>query len=62
MKRKLAFVGLAFTLFVMPVTRLTVRAQSGAAAQTTKQRPKAELLTPLTFPAEAGIPCPENRF
>jgi small nuclear ribonucleoprotein (snRNP)-like protein len=37
MKRKLTIVGLAFTLLVMPVTRLTVQAQSGAAdAQTTK--------------------------
>ena len=37
MKRKFAIVGLAFTLLVMPVTRLTVQAQSGGAdAQTTK--------------------------
>ena len=37
MKRKLMIVGLALTLLVMPVTRLTVQAQSGAAdAQTTK--------------------------
>lgn len=36
MKRKLVIVGLAFTLLVMPVTRLTVQAQSGATdAQTT---------------------------
>ena len=39
MKRKLTIVGLAFTLLAMPVTRLTVQAQSGAAdAQTTKVR------------------------
>jgi len=38
MKRKLAIVGLAFTLFVNPVTRLTVRGQSGATMQTTKAK------------------------
>lgn len=31
MKRRLTIVGLVFTLLVMPVTRLTVPAQSGAA-------------------------------
>lgn len=37
MNRRLAIVGLALTLLVVPVTRLTVEAQSGAAdAQTTK--------------------------
>jgi small nuclear ribonucleoprotein (snRNP)-like protein len=37
MKRKITIVGLAFTLLVMPVTRLTVQAQSRAAdAQATK--------------------------
>ena len=37
MRRRLAIVGLVFTLLVMPVARLTVQAQSGAAdAQTTK--------------------------
>lgn len=37
MKRKLVIFGLAFTLLVMPQTRLTVSAQSGAAdAQATK--------------------------
>ena len=39
MKTKLMIVGLALTLLVMPVTRLTAQAQSGAVdAQTTKAR------------------------
>jgi small nuclear ribonucleoprotein (snRNP)-like protein len=37
MKTKLMIAGLAFTLLVMPVTRLTIQAQSGATdTQTTK--------------------------
>ena len=43
MKRSLVIVGLAFTLLVMPLTRLTVQAQSGAGdTQTTKVKAQVE--------------------
>ena len=43
MKRKLVIVGLAFTLLVMPLTRLNVQAQAGAGdAQTTEVKAAVE--------------------
>jgi hypothetical protein len=43
MKRKLVILGLAFTLLVMPVTRLTVQAQSGVADAQSSTKVKAEV-------------------